>query len=159
MRNNFRFPVRMLFRDRGLINSAESKNISESELIRADNLRAFNKIHICLAVKTLAICADLENFVPSNPGTNQLGPSSARNTHIHFSKRIHRAKIPEFFPYPSPPTRTRRPILLQIEFQKDYKKVSGGFYTILKNCWIIMPKLFHYKENYIKNLRKNHVEG
>ena len=46
-----------------------------------------------------------------------------------------------------PPAPTHCQFFFQIEFHIDIIKIFGGFFTFLKKCWIIVPKIFHYKEN------------
>ena len=72
-------------------------------------------------------------------------------------------KIGTFIPPPPPPPHTHThtgahcQISLQVEFQIANKNIS--FFTYLNNCSIIVPKLIHYEEKYMEDLKKNIVWG
>ena len=48
---------------------------------------------------------------------------------------------------------------IQIEFQKDNINIFHNFFTYLKNCWIIMPKIFQYEEITMKIWKKTSENG
>ena len=64
---------------------------------------------------------------------------SSPHTHTHTNTHTHAAKFR---------------LNIKIAFQIDKSKSSEDVFTFWKECWIKGPKIIHYKDSYIKNLKK-----
>ena len=64
-----------------------------------------------------------------------------------------------------PPTHTHTHSLthcqnfFQLEFQTDNNKISGCFFTLLKNGWMLVPKILNYKEILHWKFERKYLEG